>query len=148
MLSRYCEPNGNIVGCYRLGRPEQEKLGPGPRRRLVWLACPVNDGLDVRAVWVEDVGAVVARVVVRPLLGRTVVAVAGRREGLVEVPNGLPVGGGKGNMEILARRGAVREEREGRPCAAELAALVPASSVLGLLWLPLTMRAARHSATS
>src|SRR6202035_62092 len=65
----------------------------------------------------------------RPLPGRTVVAVAGRCGGVMEILNGLSVGGRKRNMEILGRRGAVCDEREGRPCTAELAPLLPASSL-------------------
>src|SRR3954449_5865534 len=88
------------------------------RRRRGSSRCPskalrpvVVDDLDVVAVGVEHERGVVAGVVLGPLAGRAVVAVAGAGGGLVEGVDGVVVVRREGNVKVLGRLVA-RHERE------------------------------------
>src|SRR5947208_11269880 len=97
----------------------------GTARRLVPV---VADSLDVVAVRVEDEGAVVARVVVA-LARASVVAVAGRERGAVELVDGLVVGRRKGHVQLLGQRLPVLRDREIAPLREPLLGILPGELV-------------------
>src|SRR5215211_3555615 len=68
------------------------------------LCRPVTDGLDVVAVWIQDKGAVVLRVVVGAQAGWAVVAASGGQPGSMERLHGGPIGAGDGDMGWPAQR--------------------------------------------
>ncbi len=74
----------------------------------------VEGGLDVVAVGVEHERAVIARVVLRPLAGRTVVAVAGGDHSVVEPFDGVEVGHAEGKVDVLRRLFVCGQGRKSR----------------------------------
>jgi hypothetical protein len=78
----------------------------------------VVDDLDAVGVGVEHVRAVVARVALRALTRRAVVAVAGLRRGAMERLHGGAVVGGERHVQMLGRRAGDQAERA--PGGAEL----------------------------
>src|SRR3954462_14650543 len=88
--------------------PTARRRSSGPRRGS-W-RCPskalrpvVVDDLDVVAVGVEHERGVVAGVVLGPLAGRAVVAVAGAGGGLMEGVDGSVVVRREGHVKVLGR---------------------------------------------
>src|SRR5688572_24976990 len=88
---------------------------PGP-------SAVVVDKLDVVAIGVQDVGAVVPAVVVRALAGGAVVAVAGLHRGGVKGVDGLVRARREGHVEVL-RQVVARQHREGTGVAVEARSL-------------------------
>ena len=63
----------------------------------------MEDGLHIVCVWVNDVGGVVAGVVVRALTGNPVVGASGRERRLVETIDRFTVGGRERNVNRRRR---------------------------------------------
>ena len=85
-----------------------------PRRRPSFgtgVGAVVEDGFDVVAVGVEHEGGVVARVVLRPLARRAVVAEAGLERCAVECVHGRTIGRRERQVHVL-RHGPSLDERE------------------------------------
>src|SRR5438876_7433660 len=81
----------------------QGDMRPAPRSRRSGAAV-VPDRLDVVAVWVEQVGTVVAGVVLRAFAGTAVVATAGEQAGVVECPHRLSVTDAEREVQVARRR--------------------------------------------
>src|SRR5439155_15371536 len=94
------------------------------------LATVVEDRLDVVAVGVEHVGAVVAGVILGPLAGRAVVPVARRQRDAVELVHRAGVRCREREVDVLCQRprgrpvGRRRRERERGDAAAKVGPLV------------------------
>src|SRR5947207_12955425 len=89
----------------RISRCSSVSGSTGTPRRLVArpLVPVVADSLDVVAVGVEHVRAVVTGVILGPLTGRPVVVVAGRERDAVELVDACVVGSGEGDVHVRRR---------------------------------------------
>src|SRR5438552_12203633 len=83
----------------RISRCSSVSGSTGTRRSL----AVVIDRFYVISVGIEHVGAVVARVVDRPLARRAVVPVTGGERDAVELLNGRVVGGRKRDVHVLGK---------------------------------------------
>src|SRR5829696_7316537 len=116
--------------------------GPGNRRSA---RAVVVDHLDVVAVRVEHVRAVVAGVVVRTFAGAAAVAVAGGGRRPVEGVDGGVVGGRERHVDVLRRPALPQRERAPRPDELDLVGSRPAELEPGVRREPLVE--ARDAAT-